>query len=187
MLYPIMNAPTAPYWVPCRKKCQDPYRKSLFSFSHDILIRCGNLDCRGYLFLSVSFLCKIIAFTSLGWYRSHVFFFFFAFSSTVAELQPHPRTWPQAHHDRWLGGFGEAQRRPHDHQETHREDGGGESLRIYPFLSPALIATCGVHCDGTRRLEGWIMCCYPLHHHLDMKTATQVLLALGTMAANLSP
>lgn len=155
MLHPIMNAPTAPYWVPCRKKVSGSISEIfvfLFSWHFDPLRQpwLPRLPL-----LSVSFLCKIIAFTSLGWYRSHVFFFF-AFSSTVAELQPHPRTWPQAHHDRWLGGVGEAQRRPHDHQETHREDGGGESPppRVYSFFSPALIATCGVHCDGTRRLKG---------------------------------
>lgn len=157
MLYAIMSVLTAPYWVPCRKKVSESISEIfvfLFSWHFDPPRQPWLLRPP---FLSVSFVCKIIASPSLGSYWSHVYLFiylFFAFSSTVAELQPHPRAWPQAHHDRWLGGVGEAQRRPHDHQETHREDGGGESLRVYSFFSQVLIATCGVHCDGTWRLRG---------------------------------
>lgn len=66
------------------------------------------------------------SFSSLRWYWSHLF---------IAELQPCPRAWPQAHDDRWVGCVGEAQRRPDDHQETHREDGGGEFFSYFTFPS----------------------------------------------------
>lgn len=54
----------------------------------------------------------------------------------TAELQPHPCAWPQADHDWWLGGVGEAKHRPNDHQKTHWEDGGGESLDTHAFSFP---------------------------------------------------
>lgn len=47
-------------------------------------------------------------------------------SVAAAERQPRPRARRQAHGDRRLGRLGEAQRRPDDNQEAHREDGGGE-------------------------------------------------------------
>lgn len=143
-----------------------PYWKSLLSFSHDILSHC-NLLCSA---ASFSLLCEMIASASLGWYWSHGFWFLII----VAELQPRPRTWPQAHHDRWVGCVGEAQRRPDGHQEAHREDGRGEfsafsstQCWLYPLGSDVI----------TWEGKGWIICCY--HHHLDTLNATQVLLLLA--------
>lgn len=129
----LLDALTAPSWMRCRKVSQ---------------IHTGNL-CLGFVTTfrpatvtvaaaPISFHCKRTARASLGWRPISRF----DFSPPVSELQPRPRPRPQAHHDRWVGCVGEAQRRPDHHQETHRENGGGEFPSIY--ASSSLSANCNL-------------------------------------------